>query len=275
MTRGAQAEQRAQGSRRGGFADGFMAMRRILMANFLRETRARFGDGRFSFLRALVTHMATISIFFFLRKAMGAHPPIPVDLLTSMIIGFFPFLLCKSVMQNAAGSFDSNRALLFYPGVRPLDFAVSAAMLEGLTLTAAFAVALAINYQFVPVPRLHDPLEALMALVAAWLLGIGLGLTLMAIQTLKPNLKFALQLVLRPLLFISGVMYAAAEIPVWVVNILWWNPLFHLTEMLREGVAASYKSPLFDPLYLTFWILGSWAAGLVLERYLRRNIRSF
>lgn len=227
-----------------------MGVRRVLIANFLREMRARLGEGRFAYMRLMAAYFATIGVFFFIRKAVGAHPALPVDLLTSLVAGFFPFLLCRSTISSGAGALDSNRALLYYPGVRPMDFVLAFAVVEGLSVTLAFAVVLAVNYQFNPTPQLHDPLEALMALVSAWLLGIGLGLLLMTLQTLRPTLKLAIQVVLRPLLFISGVMYAATEIPMWLVDILYWNPLFHLTEMMREGVSASYRSPLFDPLYL-------------------------
>ena len=261
-------------SRRGGIWAGLMTTRRVLNANFLRESRARFGEGRFAYFRALAAHVATIGIFFLLRHFLGAHPAIPVDLFTSLVVGFFPYLLFITCMKSAASSLDSNKALLYYPGVRPLDFVFAFVTLEGVTIVAAFVAMLTINYQFVPMPRLHDPLETLMALVAAWLLGSGVGLCFMSLYVLFPILKTASSFLFRPLLFVSGVMYAATELPAFLIEILWWNPVFHTTEMAREGVAASYKSPLYEPWYVAYWILGSWAAGLVLERYVRRNIRS-
>lgn len=261
-------------ARKEGFWDGVMGMRRVLIANYLRETRARFGEGRFAYLRALVLQMATVAIFYFIRGSIGGQAAIQVDLLTLLMLGFFPFLLAKGVMSNAAQALDANRALLFYPGVRPLDFVLSVAMLQGMTIVLAFGIALTINYQFVPAPRPADSLKLLLCLAASWLLGLGLGGLQMSVQTLWPNLRFALQLMTKPLLFISGVMYAATEIPLGLVRILWWNPFFHLTEMAREGISSSYKSPLYDGTYLGFWILISLAAALTLERYLRRNLRS-
>ncbi|WP_018634307.1 ABC transporter permease [Neomegalonema perideroedes] len=260
--------------RRGGFLDGLMGVRRVFIANFLREARSRLGEGRFAYLRLIVTHLALIGIFYFMRRAIGAHSVLPVDLLTSLLVGFFPFLLCRTTMSGASNGLDSNRALLYYPGVRPLDFVFSFAALEGVTIVATCTIILAVNYQFNPVPQLHDPLETLMSLVAAWLLGGGVGLVLMCVQTLRPNLRVLIQVMNRPLLFTSGVMYAASEIPLPLAQLLSWNPIFHTTEMMREGVAASYRSPIYDPMYLLYWIMGSWAVGLAMERYLRRNIRS-
>ncbi len=269
-----EVRDRIRGRRVGSLPAGLMGFRRVFIANFLRETRARLGEGRFAWLRLLVTHLVVIGLFYFMRSAVGGHSALPVDLLTSLLAGFFPFLLCRSTMDGAANALESNRALLYYPGVRPLDFVLAFAALEGVTIVAACAVVLAANYQFNPVPQLHDPLETLMALAAAWLLGGGVGLILMSLQTLRPNLRLLIQVLKRPLLFVSGVMYAATEIPLWLAQMLSWNPIFHATEMMREGISASYRSPIYDPLYLLLWILGSWATGLAMERHLRRNIRS-
>jgi capsular polysaccharide transport system permease protein len=68
------------------------------------------------------------------------------------------------------------------------------------------------------------------------------------------------------------MFYTAQTAPPMALPYLWYNPLFHSTELMREYYYYDYTSPIFDPYYYYGWALTSLAVGLALERLLRHRL---
>ena len=62
-----------------------------------------------------------------------------------------------------------------------------------------------------------------------------------------PSWRQLWSIITRPIFLVSCIFYLFDALPVWVQNILWWNPLIHVTGLVRRGIYpgydASYASP--------------------------------
>jgi hypothetical protein len=106
----------------------------------------------------------------------------------------------------------------------------------------------------------------------AWaaLLGLGVGTLNCAIAGLVPVWENVWSIITRPLFLASGVFFTYEDMPRPVQEVLWWNPLLHVTGTIRTGFYPSY-----DATYVSgVFVLGvsgiAVAAGLLLlGRYWR------
>jgi ABC-type polysaccharide/polyol phosphate export permease len=53
---------------------------------------------------------------------------------------------------------------------------------------------------------------------------------------------------------------------------LTWNPMLHVSELMRTYWFTSYQSPVGNPFYIAECVLGVCALGFSLERYVRYRV---
>ena len=167
---------------------------------------------------------------------------------------------------------NANKGLLFYPRIRPLDLMFARAGLEMATLGMVFIVIMGFNALYQGQLAVHDPLQVLAGLVLACLLGIGCGIFTGALFSFSSAVLRIIPILLRPLIWISGLWFTASELPTNLREILMWNPILHLTEYIRNGWYSQYRAEYFDLAYLGGWILVPTYLGLILERIARRRM---
>ncbi len=101
-------------------------------------------------------------------------------------------------------------------------------------------------------------------------LGFGFGVMNAVIVSLWDSWKHIEKILTRPLIFISGVFYVPSRMPPTITDILWWNPVLHLVEWVREGFYPNYDSAIFTPGYPLFLALILIFLGLAGERLFRK-----
>ena len=104
------------------------------------------------------------------------------------------------------------------------------------TCTCGRSVRANVSSTVVPV----DPLAVMQAMFGLWLLGMGFGLVNSVALELLPPLGAFFSLMLRPLYFLSGVMFPIMLIPYPYRDWLTLNPLVHGLEAMRLGFAPYY-----------------------------------
>ncbi|MGJ8581088.1 MAG: ABC transporter permease, partial [Psychromonas sp.] len=73
-----------------------------------------------------------------------------------------------------------------------------------------------------------------------WLLGVSFGTVFGLSYCYIPELKKVLQLLTRPLFFISGIFFSLQDIPREYWPYLDWNPLLHAVELTRYAAYPGY-----------------------------------
>ena len=105
------------------------------------------------------------------------------------------------------------------------------------------------------------------AMASAWALGMGVGSLFAAIGQASDSFARFVPIMLRPMFWVSGIFYTATELPTGAQNLLWWNPLFHCIEALREGFFLGYVSPVSDLWYPLVVAVSCFLASAVVEQY--------
>ena len=243
---------------------------RVVYAIVLRDIRTRFGHTRLGYLWAIlepVSHLMTLGSVFFLLNT--APPPVGDNLFLFYITGLLPFLMFAHVSQELMGSSASSTMLFMLPAVRRTDAMAAQALRQlGTELCVElliFGAAGLGGLQAMPA----DLLTCMTALLALWLLAVGVGSINMVVVGLFPSYATFYDAVIRLLYFGSGIYYSPIAMPDWVRAYLVWNPVLQAIEYFRSGFFPQYQPHWLDMNYLALWILSSVGIGLAMERALR------
>jgi ABC-type polysaccharide/polyol phosphate export permease/Tfp pilus assembly protein PilF len=243
---------------------------RVAYAIMLRDIRTRFGHTRLGYLWAIlepISHLMTLGTVFFLLNT--APPPIGDNLFLFYISGLLPFLMFSHVSHEVMAASDSNTMLFMLPIVRRTDVMVAQALRQVATELCVelviFGTAGLAGLQAMPA----DILTCIVALLALWLLAVGVGAINMVIVGLFPSYATFYEAVIRLLYFGSGIYYSPIAMPDWVRAYLTWNPVLQAIEYFRSGFFAQYQPHWLDVNYLLLWVLSSVGIGFAMERSLR------
>jgi capsular polysaccharide transport system permease protein len=253
-------------------ARGLAGQVEVVWALVLRETRTRFGKNQLGYLWALFEPLLMIGTFYVLFTVAGRSPGAGMDVYTFVATGFVPYLMFRSTADRIAASIDSNRGLLFYPHVQPLDLVAARGALEMGTYLAVFALLMGVHALFHQQLVVDDVLLVLLGFSLAWGLGVGLGLVFSALGVISSAVDRTRGALLRPFFWASGIFFTANELPGGAREVLLYNPVLHAVELVRGGWFDDYTLRYADPLYVVKWIFALVLLGLVLERVVRRRI---
>jgi capsular polysaccharide transport system permease protein len=87
-----------------------------------------------------------------------------------------------------------------------------------------------------------------------------------------PTTARILPMVLRVMFFVSGLFFSVEAAPAYARDILFFNPLSHLIELLRSGMSEGYTSSFVFLPYVVGFVLVTLPLGLLLERYSRHYL---
>src|SRR5438046_1486093 len=149
---------------------------RVIRALMLRDTRARFGAGFFSYLAAIgvpFVHLVCLMAVPFMANQIA---PLGTDYALFVATGVLPYILCLYPARMTMLCLVDSGPLLGFPIVKPLDVIMARALVEivvAFTVTLLFLLLLlAVDIEVVP----HDVAQATGAVLATIYLGIGVGL---------------------------------------------------------------------------------------------------
>ena len=254
-------------------ARGAFIQLNVIHALVLRETRTRFGEHQLGYLWALIEPLLWIGSFWGLYTVGNRSAPHNLDVMGFLATGVLTFEIFDSNVGRIGDSINGNRPLLFYPPVQPLDLVIARASLETATLTAVFFVIMGgqslLRGDLTPLDSL---LQVFLGISLAALLGASLGLVLCMLGVLSNVVERLRGPVMRPLFWVSALFYTLDDVPTDVRNLMLYNPVVHVVEIVRDGWFPQYTAKHTDPLYVMWFILGFGLLGLLLERVVRRKI---
>jgi len=110
------------------------------------------------------------------------------------------------------------------------------------------------------------------AMLLAVLLGLGVGTVNCVISGFYPTWDMIWSIATRPLFLASGIFYIYEDIPASAQQILRYNPLIHITGLMRTGIYPTYSPGYISVLYVLIWAVLPLAIGLLLLRRYYRDI---
>lgn len=242
------------------------------MALVLREMSTRYGRSPGGYIWALLEPLGGVFILAAAFSLLIRNPPLGTSFVLFYATGFGPFTLYQSIANTVAQALNFSRPLLRYPAVNWIDALIARFMLNALTGLLVTCLVFVIILQLTGSPGLIDPLPILHALGLCMLLGAAIGTLNCALNGLITTWDIAWSIITRPLFLASGVLFIYEGMPTSVQNILWYNPLMHITGILRTGFYPTYTASYASSLYCIGFSLVIMFLGTVLLRRYHREI---
>ena len=244
-------------------------------ALLLREAVARMFGKRAAAAWLLLEPVAGIAFMLLVFTVLRTRYIGGMDTALWLSSGLLAFYLFRRTANQGASAVGANLALYTYRQVKPVDTVLSRCVLEGLLmLLIASLVFVGLALAGVPL-QLHDPLLVMVSLTGLWLLGLGWGLAVSVATELVPETGNLLNLLLMPLMLISGAIFPLSAIPYPWREWLMWNPVAHGIEGVRAGISSYYHHvPELSMNYLLGYTLVLVFLGLVLQRRFRSRLVS-
>lgn len=245
----------------------------VVHALILRETRTRFGANQLGFLWAVIEPCLFVGTFLVMFSLTERSAPAGMTLFGFMVTGVIPYFLFRETSTRVAVAVSSNKGLLFYPQVRPLDLITARVILEFVTSILVLGILMGAEALWTARGELQNPLGVLCGLVLAAGLGGALGAILGALSLYFPSLERVTGALMRPFFWLSGVFFTANDVPLTLLNFIKFNPVLHCVEQVRDGWYYGYESQHLEVSYPLFWTLILTLFALLFERATRTRIQ--
>lgn len=232
--------------------------------------QARYGNSPGGYVWAVLEPVGQLLVMSILFSFIVRSPSLGNSFILFYATGLLPFSLFNSIANVTTQALNYSRPLLTYPVVMWIDAISARVILTVLTEVIVAYILLFSFMTFYDTGAILDFMPILVAYSGAILLGVGVGLTNTVIIGFFPVWQAFWAILTRPLFLISGVILIMEDLPPVAQDILWWNPLMHITGSMREGFYPMYKPQYISHtfVYLTALIL-IFAGTLLMRRFHR------
>ncbi len=253
-------------------SDRKFATFRAIGALVMREMSATYGRTPGGYLWAILEPAGGIALLAIAFSFAFTSPPIGSSFAMFYATGIVPFMYYNDISQKVAQSLSYSRTLLVYPAVTYLDALIARLVtnaIAGLLVVYVIFFALVMFGDTRTDPRL-DQLALCMAMATTFSFGVGI-VNCYLFQAFPIWLKMW-QIINRPLLIISCVVFIYDSVPRPLQDYLWFNPLVHIIGQMRHGFYPSYHAEYVSPAYTFLVSLVLIAVGLALLLRYHRDL---
>ena len=249
-----------------------LASLRAVGALILREVTTTYGRSPGGYLWAVLEPVAGIALLTLIFSIGFRAPPLGTSFALFYAAGLLPLLMYTDLSTKLAQTIHFSRALLTYPRVTFLDALLARLILNLMTQLMIHALVLGTLLVWLQPTTTLDYGKIAKAYLATLCLAAGIG-TLNSFLTLAyPLWQTAWAVLNRPLFLVSCIFFLFEAVPQPYRDILWYNPIVHITGEMRDGFY-----PFYQPTYVTLaypFAIGALClmAGLFLLNRFHRDI---
>ncbi|MGB5863423.1 MAG: ABC transporter permease [Sulfitobacter sp.] len=218
------------------------ATTRAVSALILREMATRYGRSPGGYAWAVLEPLAGIMVLGFGFSLLVRTPPLGSSFLLFFATAFLPFMMYQNISGAVGRCIHFSRALLFYPAVTWVDAALARFILSLLTEVCITVILLTGLLLATDTRAVLDIATLVEAVALAAFMGLGIGMLNCVLFGLFDVWTQVWSIVTRPMFLISGVFFVYEGLPQNVQGILWYNPLIHITGLMRQGFYSSYEA---------------------------------
>lgn len=239
---------------------------RTILALMLREMGSRYGRTPGGYIWAVLEPLGMIIMLAIGFGLLLRSPPLGSSFILFYATGHLAYTLFLRTNMCVMSALSFSRNLLSYPSVTWIDAVLARLILNVLTDVLVAILLLSGMLLIVDHRAVLDFGPILLAFGAAAGLGAGMGLINCVLISFFPVWRNIWSIITRPLFLASGVIWIFEELPRIAQDILWWNPLVHITGLARAGFYSTYDPAHLSPLLMSVPALTLALIGLVLLR---------
>ncbi|MEL7255341.1 MAG: ABC transporter permease [Pseudomonadota bacterium] len=213
---------------------------RTIIALMLREMSTRYGRSPGGYVWAVVEPIGTILLLSFGFSLLIRAPSLGNNFILFYATGYLTFNMYQQISLTVARGIQFSRPLLFYPAVSWVDAVLARFLLNALTSVMVSVIILVLIFSVLDTRTAIDIGPVLLSFLLALILGFGVGVMNCALAGLYPTWDIVWSIATRPLFLASAIFYIYEDMPRAVQNVLWYNPLVHVSGVMRSGIYPTY-----------------------------------
>lgn len=227
----------------------------MLLVRFTeREIQSRFAGSAFGLVWALANPLLLLAIYAFVfgqlfKTRLG---DLPADsYVVFLAIALWPWMMFADGVMRAMQSVQANAPLVkkvAFPHLLLILAAVNSVFIVHLAGYITILVILAATGSTLHLAGLPS---ALLAITTLYLLAVGVGAFLAALQTLLRDVEQVVAPALMMMQFLTPVLYPVSIIPEGYRHLFTWNPLTGVMQRLRDGFLLGATPQIADLLILS------------------------
>ncbi len=245
---------------------------RVIAALVLREMATRYGRSPGGYIWAFLEPLGGIIILSYAFSLLLRTPSLGTSFILFFAAAYLPLQVYSNVAGTTQHALPYSKALLRYPVVTWVDAILARFLLNGLTSSLVTYVLLAAILAFTETRSVLDFVPLFQAVGLALLVGLGVGSFNSVIAGFFPIYQRIWQIISRPLFLASGLFYIYEELPPLAQDILWFNPLMHISGLMRTGVFTTYHPEYISKTYVVVFGLFFAFFGVLLLRRFHRDL---
>jgi len=245
---------------------------RSVSALMLREMTTRYGRTPGGYLWAILEPLGMIILLSVAFSLLARAPSLGTSFLLFKATGFLILQIFTGLGGQVGNALSFSKPLLRYPRVTWGDALLARFILNVLVIFTVITLILTgiILYEGVDVILRWGAILGAMGLTAA--LGLGVGCLNCFLFMRFPVWNQVWSIATRPLFLISGVIFLYEDMPSLAQSILWYNPILHLTGLMRMGFYPMYRPDYISLVFVGLCILIPMAFGLLLLKRYHREL---
>ena len=249
----------------------FATMRTVL-ALVLREMSTRYGRTPGGYAWAILEPLGAIMVLSVAFSLVMRTPPLGTSFILFYATGYMPFALYQTLSNTVARAVNFSKPLLKYPAVSWLDAVLARFLLNSLTGILVTLLLLTGILAVIDGRTVLDLPPMVEAMGMTMLLGLGVGMINCVLMGLFPLWEMIWSIITKPLFIASGIFFLYDTMPPLAQDILWYNPLIHITGLMRTGFYPTYTASYVSHVYVLGVSLALLAMGLILMGRYHRDI---
>jgi capsular polysaccharide transport system permease protein len=239
---------------------------RATSALVLREMSSQYGRSPGGYLWAVLEPLGMILFLSLAFSLLLRSPSLGNSFLLFYATGFLPYNLFNKNARVVMNALNYSRNLLRYPAVSWFDAVGARLILSNLTEALVSYIVMVGVLLTIDTRTILDFGAILQAYGLAALLGLGVGLVNCVIFGFLPVWQTIWAILTRPLFLASGIIWIYSDLPPAAANVLWYNPLVHITGLARTGYYPTYEPQYISQGFVAGLALILTALGLLLMR---------
>lgn len=234
-------------------------MLNVIYALFFRELKTRFGANRhLGYIWVVGEPMSVVLavtiIVTIIREYHHQVMPDGISIFMFLVSGIVPFFMFRSIVNQLMNGIGANLALFAYKPVKPIHVFIARTLLEFCIYFVIFVCVLFIAgwfFHFDVFPNYF--LNVMFCIFLLLLSGFSLGLCFAIIWHFVEPLRTLLAYFSIIFYWTSGVIFPTWLMPRPLLDLLYYNPLLHIMELLRANFFIAY--PLQDEYSYSYALL--------------------
>jgi len=209
-----------------------------------------------------LVHIATLTIIFKFIRERGDYQGIPF--VAFFAAGILPYFIFQHTVNKALRAMRQNQQLFSYRQVKPLDVIVVMTYVELFVYVLIALILMWVGAWFFNIDGIpHLPLEVVLIFILLCLFSIESGLLCAVLGARWEDAStLIIQMPLRLLYFMSGILIPMQSLPQHLHKYMLWNPLLHAIEQIRAHTFDGYIAAGTSISYLALCTVANLFIGL-------------